>query len=113
MNIVLNTLKSFNNSYITAKKVNHNNLAMTSPLQADTFIKSNVSFNGKSDNVSELQQARVHYEPKLPKVFRDNGINNFEIKEGKKTESVSDQKEIQTYRCLSAGDSRFAERAGE
>ena len=94
MNIIFNTMKTLNTGYIASKKAdNKSNLTMTSPLQTDTFVRSNVSFSGH-DNISELQQARVHYEPKLPKVFRGDGINNFEIKEGKKTESVSDQKEI-------------------
>lgn len=44
--------------------------------------------------LSPLQKERLSYQPKLPATLA-NGINKLVVKEGKKTQSVADQKEIQ------------------
>lgn len=44
--------------------------------------------------LSPLQKERLSYQPKLPATLA-NGINKLVIKEGEKTQSVADQKEIQ------------------
>ena len=44
--------------------------------------------------LSPLQKERLNYQPKLPSVLA-NGINKLVLKQGEKTQSVADQKEIQ------------------
>lgn len=44
--------------------------------------------------LSPLQKERLSYQPKLPATLA-NGINKLVVKEGEKTQSVADQKEIQ------------------
>lgn len=44
--------------------------------------------------LSPLQKERLSYQPKLPATLA-NGINKLFVKEGEKTQSVADQKEIQ------------------
>ncbi len=44
--------------------------------------------------LSPLQKERLNYQPKLPSVLA-NGINKLVFKQGEKTQSVADQKEIQ------------------
>lgn len=43
--------------------------------------------------LSPLQKERLNYQPKLPSVLA-NGINKLVLKQGEKTQSVADQKEI-------------------
>ena len=46
--------------------------------------------------LSPLQKERLNYQPKLPSVLA-NGINKLVLKQGEKTQSVADQKEIQEF----------------